>query len=403
MPFPSRADLFRTARDTALISNAALSADAVERAGTDVNVILAAGSAMGDKVIGQLIAVSAGLFLDSAQDQALDRLVFDRYGLVRKPAAPAFVNVNFTVGTPAVASFAIPSGTILSTADGLQFATLVATSIAAGSSGPVFVPATSLLAGSNQQIKSGAIASIVSQVVGAPSNLVVANNDASSGAADRESNSALRSRARRFWVTAQRGTLAAIETGALATPGVVSATALEVLDASNRPGRWVVCVVADQYTDGLAQLNVTTPAYQAQSQALAASVFQTLNEYRCFGIFVQVIVGQVSMLQVSLALTFAAGVNTVAVANQAAAAVAGYINGLSPGQSFVPANALATLRMVAGLIITGGEIASPPGTIVPNALQVLRTSSQLVGVSSGGLPVGATVDPDMIVLPGALA
>ena len=359
---------------------------------------------MADKVTGQLIAVSAGLFLDSAQSQALDRLVFDRYGLVRKPAAPALVNINFTTGTPVVAGFSIPAGTVVSTPDGIQFATLVATSMAAGSTGPVFVAASSLLAGSSQQIKSGAIKSIVSQIPGSPTNIVVANNDASAGAADRETDSQLRSRARRFWVTAQRGTLAAIETGALQAPGVVRASALEVLDGNSRPGRWVLCIVADSYTDTLAQLNVTTPAYQAQSQALATSVFHALDEFRCAGIFVQVIVAQVALLQVSLALTFAAGVDTITVANRARAAVAGYVNGLNPGQSFVPAQAIAALRQVAGLVITGNEITLPAGTVVPNVLQVLRTTQQLVGgATAAGLPIGATVDPDMIVLPGALA
>jgi uncharacterized phage protein gp47/JayE len=399
VPFPSRADYFRAARDEALIRNALLSAEAVERDGTDANVLLAAGSAMADKVTGQLITVAAGLFLDSAQAQALDRLVFDRYGLVRKPAAPALVNVKFTTGTPVVTGFPIPVGTILSTSDGIQFSTIVATSLSAGSSGPVFVPATSLLAGSDQQIKAGVLTSIVSQVTGAPTNLLVTNNDASAGAADRESDSALRDRARRFWVTSQRGTLGAIETGALSVAGVVRASALEVLDGNSRPGRWVLCIIADSFTDALAQLNVTTPTYMAQSQALATSVFQALDEFRCAGIFVQVIVAQVALLQVTLSLTFAAGVDTLTVANQARAAVAGYVNELDPGEAFDPAGALAALQQVAGLVITGNEIAVPAGKVVPNVLQVLRTTSELIGASASGLPIASTVDPDMIVLP----
>ena len=399
MPFPSRADYFRAARDEALIRNALLSAEAVERDGTDANVLLAAGSAMADKVTGQLVTVAAGLFLDSAQGQALDRLVFDRYGLVRKPAAPALVNANFTTATPVGTSFSIPVGTVLSTSDGTQFSTLVATSMMAGSSGPVYVPCTSLLAGSDQQIKAGTLTSIVSSISGAPSNLAVTNNDASAGAADRETDAALRDRARRFWVTSQRGTIGAIETGALSVPGVVRAAALEVLDGNSRPGRWVLCVIADNFTDALAQLNVTTPGYMTQSQALATTVFQALDEYRAAGIFVQVIVAQVALVQVTLALTFAAGVDTLTVANQARAAIAGYINELDPGAPFVPADALQALRVVAGLVITGNEIVAPAGTVVPNVLQVLRTTSELIGASASGLPIAATVDPDMIVLP----
>lgn len=398
MTFPTRNDLFRTARDEVLLNNALLAAEAVEREGTDVNVLVSAGAAMGDKVVGQLIAVAAGLFLDSATGQALDRLVWDRYGLVRKPAAPALVNVAFSTGTAVVTTFTIPSGTVLSTADGIQFATIADTSITAGSSGPVFVAATSLVAGANQQIKKTTLTSIVSQITGAPTNLVVTNNAASAGAADRETDDQLRDRGRRFWTTAQRGTMAALETGALATPGVIRATAIEVLDGSSRPGRWVLMVIADQYTDALATIGATSGAYATQSQALATSVFNTLDAYRCDGIFVQVVVAQVAMLQVVLSLTFGAGVDTLAVANRARAAIAGYVNALNPGASFVPADALAKLRQVAGLVITGNEIQLPSGQVVPTALQVLRTTANLVGAASGGLPIAQSVDPDMIVL-----
>jgi hypothetical protein len=398
MTFPTRNDLFRAARDEILTRNALLSAEAVERDGTDLNLLIAGGSAMGDKVVGQLMVVAAGLFLDSAQTQALDRLVFDRYGMVRKAAAPAQVYLRFSTSVAAVTSFSIPVGTICSTADGVQFSTVVAGSILAGSSGPIFLPATSLLAGADQQVKAGTITSIVSQVSGSPASLAVTNNDASAGAADRESDSALRDRARRFWVTAQRGTLAAIETGALSVGGVVRASALEVLDGNSRPGRWVMLIIADTFTNALANLNQTSATYAVQSQALATSVFQALNEYRCGGIFVQVIVAQVVLVQVSLSLTFAAGVDTLVVANQARAVIASYINELNPGASFVPATAVTRLRQVAGLVITGNEIVTPAGTVVPKTLQVLRTTVELISASTSGLPIAATVDPDLIVL-----
>jgi hypothetical protein len=396
--FPTRADLFLAARNEVLLKNSLLAAEAVERDGTDVNILIAAGAAMGDKVVGQLVAVAAGLFLDSAASQALDRLVFDRYGMVRKPAAPALVNVAFSTLAPAASSFTIPVGTIISTADGIQFSTVVATSISAGSSGPVYTAATSLLAGANQQIKSGTIQSIVSQITGSPNDLQVTNNAASAGAADRESDDQLRDRARRFWTTAQKGTLAAIVAGARSVPGVVRAATIEVLDGNSRPGRWVLCVVADNFTDALANLNQTSPSYATQSQALATTVFNTLDEFRCDGIFVQVAVAQVALLQVVLSLTFAAGVDPLVVANRARAAISAYVNELDPGASFVPTNALTKLRQVAGLIITGNEIAEPPGAVIPRSLQVLRTTAELIGAASGGLPIAQTIDPDIIVL-----
>lgn len=398
MTFPTRTDIFRAGRDEILSRNALLSAEAVERDGTDVNLLVASGAAMGDKVTGQLVMVAAGLFLDSAEGQALDRLVWDRYGLVRKSAAPAQVNLQFSLPTPSGVSFTIPVGTIISTSDGTQFASVVAGSISAGSSGPIFIAATSLLAGANQQVKAGTLNNIVSQIPNSPNGLVVTNNAASAGAADRELDSALRDRARRFWVTAQRGTLAAIETGALVVPGVVRANALEVLDGNNRPGRWVLLIIADSYTDALANLNQTSPTYSAQSQALAVTVFNALNDVRCGGIFVQVQVAQVILLQIALSLTFAAGVDTVATANQAMAVVAAYTNQLDPGQTWVPADAVTALRQVAGLIITGNEIALPVGPVVPKTLQALRTTTALISSSAGGSPIGVSVDPDALIV-----
>jgi len=397
--FPTRQDLFRVARDTALSKNALLSAEAIARDGTDANILVAAGSAMGDKVIGQLVLVASGCFLDSALGQALDRLVFDRYGLIRKPAAPAMVNVGFTVAVAAVTSFSIPAGTVLSSSLGNQFVTLVATSILAGQTGPVYVPARSILAGADQQVKIGDITAVVSSITGAPAaGVIVSNTAASAGAADREQDDALRDRARRFWVTAQRGTLAAIETGALSVPGVVRAAAIEVTDGSLRPGRWVLCMISDAFTEALSLLNATSPSYQSQSQALSTTVFQTLDEFRCGGIYVQVIVAQVVLMQFELSLTFSAGVDTLATANAARAAIGNYVNSLDPGQSFQPSTALTRLRQVAGLIITGSEIVTPVGPVVPRVLQVLRTRSELLNASSSGLPISSTINPDSLVV-----
>lgn len=397
MDFPSRADLFLVARNEILARSRLLSAEAVERAGTDVNVLIAAGSAMGDEVVGQLLTLCAGLFLDSAEDVALDKLVFDRYGLVRKPAAPSRVTVNFRTTAPNPTAFSIPVGTALQTSDGIQFVTEVAASFPASSTGPVFVQARSVLAGLSQQVKAGTITNITSQISGSPSDLRVTNNAASAGAADRESDEELRDRARRFWTTARRGTLAAIETRALAVPGVLRATALEAIDAIGRQNRWVYLIVADRFTDALATLNATDPSYAVQSQALASAVFNSLDDTRCGGIFVQVQVAQVVLLQIGLNLTFSAGVDLEEVAARARSRVVSYVNELAPGESFVPADALSALTEVNGLIITGNEIATPSGTVVPKAVQVLRSTfslALLTGITTS-IPFP---DPDAVII-----
>jgi hypothetical protein len=192
--------------------------------------------------------------------------------------------------------------------------------------------------------------------------------------------------------------LAAIENGALTVPGVVKATAIEVLDSRGRPGRWVQLLVADRFTDALVQLNTTSPAYDAQAQTLARAVFFALANFRCGGIFVQVIVARVVLLQVRLDLTFSADVDPIETSENARAVIVNFINELNPGDSFVPEDAIVALGSVNGLIITGNEIAVPNGTVVPRAMQVLRSNFDLVTATNQGESLFTNSNPDVIIV-----
>ena len=103
---------------------------------------------------------------------------------------------------------------------------------------------------------------------------------------------ALRERVRAFWLAARRGTLGAIEFGALTVPGVVSASAVESIDASVRPARIVTLYVAD--------------GSGVSNEALAARVREVLFEWRAAGIFVLVSSSVPSIVPVVLRLRFAA-------------------------------------------------------------------------------------------------
>ncbi len=398
--FPSRQDLFRVVRDEVLRLNGKITRDTVERDGSDANIIANMSVAVGDEVIGQLIDVVAGAFLNSARGEKLDRYVFDRYGILRKPASPSLGTATFQTTALNPSGFTIPSGTTVATPDGIEFLTTVATSFPPAVTGPIFVPIRSILAGSDQQASIGTITSIVSTIPGQPTDLAVTNTVATAGADDREEDEALRDRARRFWTTVQRGTVGAIEAQGLAFPGVNKASAIEVLDALGRPARFVQLIIADRFTDALANLGVSDPTYDTQSQQLATQVFLSLDEFRGAGIFVQVIVGQMILQSVQLQLTFSAGIDADVVALQARAAMTNYINMLQPGQSFVPKTAIdESLRSITGLIVTGNEILTPAGTVVPKATQVLRTSLSLVTAVAvqTSQPIALTTNPDAFV------
>lgn len=402
MDFPNRQELFRVARDKVLQLEGRITRESIERPGTDANIITSTMVALAEECIGFLIDVAAGQNLTSAVNETLSRLVFDRYNILKKDAAPALVTVEFSTSVVNPTDFPIPQNTVVSTPAGIQFVTTLETTFPAGVTGPIFVPARSVQAGADQQINIGDITSIVGVIPGAPSDLVVTNSVASSGAADEETDESLRDRGRRFFTTVQKGTIAALEAGALAVPGVNKATVIESLDSLGRPNRFVQLIVADRFTEALAAVGVDDPSFPAQSQQLAIQVFNSLGNTRAAGIFVQVIVSQVILQPVQLQLTFTAGVQADEVALRARALITNFINQLQPGQQFIPSEAVKALRSITGLIITENEILSPAGTITPNSVQVLRTTLGLVTAVAvqTSQPIALTTNPDAFISSG---
>lgn len=400
--FPTADDLFRVARDEALLRNAKVSKDAVERKGSDANILIAGIAVVGDQVVGQVAQLSAESFLNSAKGQALDRLVFDRYGLVRKPAAASLGTVSFTSPVAAPTTFTIPAGVRLQTADGIQFLTTEATVFTAGSVGPLYVAVRSVLAGPAQNVRAGTITSINTAIQSSPQGLAVTNPFATAGADDVETDDSLRDRARRFFTTARRGTLPSIEAAALGVPGVNRASAFEVIDALGRPARFVQLVVTDSFTEQFATYDTVPPRYEVQSQLLATTVFNALSDVRPGGCYVQVFVANVVLQPVQLALTFNAGADVNSAALQARATLVSYINGLAPGADFVVKDAQALLSAVPGLAPSGNAILSPSGNVAVKPLQVLRTSLGLVSAVAAqtNQPIITGTNPDAYILAG---
>lgn len=378
MDFLTFDELFRVARDEILTRNAKLSLEAVEREGTDVNAIVAAAAAVGDEVVGDTANLASALFLSTATGDDLDKWASDRYGLFRKAAAAALGTVEFTTVIAAPATFTIPVNTELQTVDGIKFVTSAAAIFLIGTTGPLSVPVRSALAGAAQQAKANTITSIISTITGAAGDLAVNNAAATAGAADAEEDTAFRERCRRFFTTARRGTVAAIETGALAVPGVETAYVTEQLDALGRPSKSVELIISDAFTEALVDQSVNPAAYMAQSLVLAGQVFAGLYDFRAAGIFIRVTIASVVLQSVKLQLSFRAGVDVDEAAFSGRAAIVALVNTLSPGDVLDPVDLVEALRGVPELEVLGDEIISPAGKIIPTPLQVIRTTMGLV-------------------------
>lgn len=376
MDAPTYQDLFRVGRDAMLARNRQLTLSIVERPGTDYNALAHAMAMVADEVVAHNTIICSSNMLDSARGEKLTRYVFDKYGIVRKSASVSIGSVRFSSLQPATTPYTIPVGVKLVTTDGKQFITTSSASVTAGSSGPVSVTVRSLLAGLDQQAQQNTIKSILDPIPNQPATLQVTNLLATSGADDEESDDDLRARARRYFETIRGGTMAAIEFKALSYPGIRRAKALEVLDALGRPAKSVQLILADAFTDTL--VNTANNAYEEQSQVLADAVYASLIDTRGAGIFVDVFLAQAVLQSVLLALNFTADADIESTALQARAAIVNYVNRLPPGTPFQIAFAIDALRVVPGLIVTGSEILSPVGNVLPATRQVLRTNMALV-------------------------
>ncbi len=380
--FPSTPDLLRIARDEVLLRNSALTRDIVDRAGSDANALMAASVAVGDAVVGQLIRVTAALSVSTAKGADLDRILFDRYGLVRKDSAPALTSLTFTIPAPAASNFAIPVGTQFRTSDNKVFASTAQRTFLAGSSTLTGVPVASVLAGLSQQARAGTITSIVDTIAGAPAGLTVTNPLATAGAADAELDEAFRARGKLFYATARRGTLGAIEAGALAVSGVATARAFEVIDTNGEAARLVTLVVADAFTQQLVNATSIPGTYETQAQALATAVSLGLLDVRAAGIGVVVLVANVELVGVTLGLRFRAGVDVDSVSAAARAAAVSHVNSLAPGAPLVISALEEALSVVPGIILLGGEVLAPTLDVTPGTTTALRTSEALVVVTA---------------------
>jgi hypothetical protein len=378
---PTFQDLFRVARDEVLIRNKRYTLAAINRRGSDINALTAAGVAVGDAVMGRLIKYNADLFLDSARREALDKLVWDRYRLLRQKASPAFCEATLRFSSPVVNAFTVPVNTPVLTSDGRVFNTTAEQVVPAGTSTDIAIPVRSALSGASQQIRIGTITSI--QLTAAPlSIMTVTNLVASAGAADEEGDETFRARAKAFYRTSQRGTLPAIARRAVEVPGVRSAAAYDVVNGDGSAARLVQVVVTDQYTQDLQDATVLPGGYQTQAAQLALLVKSSLSDTRAGGIQTDVVMAQIRTLGVTLLLRFRVNVNVTTTAAAARARAVSYTNSLAPGQTWEPEALEQLLAGVPGLEVLGGEVVSPSSPQPAGILQAWRTSDSLVVIGN---------------------
>lgn len=377
---PSREELFQRFRDSALaVADTKLSAREFDRPGSDLNLIAAAAAIMGEEMTRRMAQAVANSFEDTAESNGLDRVVFDRKGLPRKPAAPAVGQIELTRPAATAGAGVIvgglpgsgpPAPTRIRTNQGIVYFLTENAVFGAADLGPITATVQAELAGIEQEVDENQAWNFVD--VPFDTTIVIANPAEMAGAADEENDVRYRARAKNFFPTVRRGTIGAVQFGLDSTPGVDSATVIETINPTNG---LPACSAQGFILDVLEQAN----------QTLAARAQLVQLEYRPIGIPVVLIPGVPQFVDIEFSgSSFDTSIvlDTSTAANDVKTAIIAALNNQRPNQQLLRSTILAAARSVPGFVIEDTDLVEPAGTLIPASADVVfRTKRELILVA----------------------
>lgn len=361
---PTHGDLLAIARAEMLANNSLLDVDVLDIEGHPAHILANVNAALASEVVRQVVAVERQMFIDTASGTDLDRLVYDRYALTRLEAAPSRGTVQLSRPTAAYGAISVAAGTVLVSTSGIRFELVEPADFGGGATGPITANVRSVLAGAGQRASASTITAFETQP--ADATIVVTNAAATAGDADAETDPQLRERARRYFENAARGTLSAIEYGALQVPGIRFAVATEITTLSGEPARWVRLQVADRLGQSTA--------------ALTAEVEDALDDWRPAGMHVEVVGATVTYVTIAIALTVSSAFDTTSVEAAVKSAVVAALDGFAPSQTLHHSDIIAAAKAVAGVV--DASVTLPVTAVAPATTEVLRTRVELVSIAS---------------------
>lgn len=377
---PTRQELFDRWRDGALtVPNTRISAREIDRPGSDLNLQAAAASIMGEEIVRRVARALAGVFEDTAEDDLLDRVIFDRKGLPRLPAEVSVGEIQLARPTSAGGAGTIdgglpgsgpPSPTRIRTNRGIVYSLTQDAAFGALDLGPITATIQAELAGLASEVDDTQSWNFVDTPF--DETIVISNAVETAGGADEELDPRYRARAKDFFPTVRRGTLAAIEFGLLSTSGVDSVSVIEIIDASSG---FPACSGQAFILDALGQSNET----------LGARGLLNLLEFRSLGIPVVVVPGTPEFINIDFVGTSfdtAIVLDTSQAATDVKSAIVAALNNQQPGRNLLRSTIIAAAKTVEGFVIEDEDLIEPAGTLIPATIDVaFRTRKELISIA----------------------
>ena len=362
--FANRSDLFAVGRAAvAATPGIRINPAVIDIPGSDLNIAVGVDAVLGEEVSMRSAYAMRGAFAELARGSQLDRVIYDRSGLLRFGATPASVDLVLSRPTTTNGAGVYLAGSVVQTADGTQFG-LDNDAVFYASTVAVNATATATTSGADTNAAAGTVTGFST----APfdSTLTVTNPASAAGGTDAESDIAFLGRYRGYFPTLSKGTLGAIEYAATQVPGVAVATATDVVNPnSGYPAAVVQLVIGD--VNGAASSDMVT------------AVANILLTYRAGGIFVQVLTGTVFQQTVAWALAYETGVNEALAQSRVRAVSVAASQFLAPGATLYKSTLISAAKKVPGVIISDSSLVYPLGDVETTSPgQMIRVASTAV-------------------------
>ena len=374
--YPTAQELFQIGRRAVVTTpGTKLNPSTVDVPGSNINLAVGTSAILGQEIVARGAGAMRGAFIDSARLAALDRVVFDRTGLLRFSATPA--TWDLTISRPAIgAAGTYSSGSRITAPDGTQFGTN-ADVVFGASDLSMPVAATALVAGEAGNLPGSTLLSFVDQpfdttLTVAPAVLLDGSLANAAGGTETESDIQFIGRTRGFFPTLRRGVIGAIQFAALQVDGVAVATATEIVNPfSGYPAAFVQLVIGDRNGNA--------------SGAMIQAVRDKLLEFRAAGIPVQVIGGSVTFVPVAWKVGVLTGYDEALVISRIRAVTVAVGQFLPPGPDtgvLYRSTLIAVAKTVPGAVISDSSLAYPLTDVVPASIdQMIRILPESVTFS----------------------
>jgi uncharacterized phage protein gp47/JayE len=335
----------------------------------DISEFLVAGmAAMADHLTGYFAGRFKATYLDGAEGDDLTTLADDHWNVQRFPALAATGTVTFsrTTGNGAPAGTLL-AGTVVATqkdslGNEIQFTTDhdVNWGLADVANKTMTVTATVAGLASNCDINK------VNRLISTPFDSTIAVNNPTSkmaGGDDEETDADLRERVRGLPATLRRGTLGAVEYGALSVAGVKKATAVEEFDTLGRQ-------------TGIVDLYVSDSQGNSTPTMITAVQTEELN-WRPAGGVLNVFGGLLSTQNVAVTVVARLGTDTQALLANIIAAVTARVNKLRIGETLSPDIIKQAVLNVDDSLLSV-TVTAPAVAVVPPAGTLIRCGTVTV-------------------------